>query len=132
MKRVLIWGSFVTFEPEPNDLDYSLTAGVYLPEGARSLRDPRDQPAGRECRRATMTIDDDSEARAAYENLVRMYSLCDRIAADTTGHPETRKDEIEGVQAMVRKIERQLLGYLTRKYASDPAPRQTEHAEIAA
>jgi hypothetical protein len=79
-----------------------------------------------------MTIDNDVEARMAYENLARMYGLCDRIAADPTGHPETRKDEIDGVQAMVRKIERQLLGYLTRKYASDPAPKQTEHAEIAA
>jgi hypothetical protein len=28
MKRVLIWGSFVTYEPEPNDLDYSLIVSV--------------------------------------------------------------------------------------------------------
>jgi hypothetical protein len=79
-----------------------------------------------------MTIDNDLEARFAYENLVRMYSLCDRIAADPTGHPETRKDEVEGVQAMIHKIERQLLAYLTRKYANDPTPRPPEHAPVAA
>jgi hypothetical protein len=28
MKRVLVWGSFVTSEPEPNDLDYSLIVSV--------------------------------------------------------------------------------------------------------
>jgi hypothetical protein len=79
-----------------------------------------------------MTINSDAEASAAYENLVRMYGLCDRIAADPTGHPETRKDEVESVRAMIRKIERQLLAYLTRKYASDPTPAKAEHAEIAA
>jgi hypothetical protein len=79
-----------------------------------------------------MTIDNDLEARFAYENLARMYSLCDRIAIDTTGHVETRDDEVESVRAMIRKIERQLLVYLTRKYASDATPTQPEHAEIAA
>jgi hypothetical protein len=28
IKRVLIWGSYVTTEPEPNDLDYSLIVSV--------------------------------------------------------------------------------------------------------
>jgi hypothetical protein len=57
-----------------------------------------------------MTINNDVEASAAYENLARMYGLCDRIAADATGYPETRKDEVESVRAMIRKIERQIAG----------------------
>ena len=28
IKRILVWGSFVTDKPEPNDLDYSLVVGV--------------------------------------------------------------------------------------------------------
>jgi hypothetical protein len=28
IKRVLVWGSFVTSKPEPNDLDYSLVVSV--------------------------------------------------------------------------------------------------------
>ena len=33
IKRILVWGSFVTSKPEPNDLDYSLVVGV----GHRSI-----------------------------------------------------------------------------------------------
>src|SRR5438046_21753 len=28
IKRILLWGSFVTAKPEPNDLDYSLVVSV--------------------------------------------------------------------------------------------------------
>ena len=28
IKRVLVWGSFVTAKPEPNDLDYSVVVGT--------------------------------------------------------------------------------------------------------
>lgn len=31
IKRVLVWGSFVTAKPEPNDLDYSVVVSVYHP-----------------------------------------------------------------------------------------------------
>ena len=45
-----------------------------------------------------------------------MYKLCDTIASDTTGDPETREDQAEGVKAMIRKIERQIAAY----YAANP------------
>jgi hypothetical protein len=37
MKRVLVWGSFVTAKPEPNDLDYSIIVSV---EHAQTAIDP--------------------------------------------------------------------------------------------
>ena len=58
-----------------------------------------------------MTIDNEQELRYAYEDIARMYKLCDRIAADTTGHPKTREDEMVSVKAMIRKIERQIAAY---------------------
>lgn len=45
-----------------------------------------------------------------------MYNLCDQIAAETVGDPETREYEIEGVQSMIRKIEREIGEYLAKKY----------------
>lgn len=63
-----------------------------------------------------MTIQNEQEMRYAYENIARMYTLCDAIASDTTGHQETRADEIESVKAMIRKIERQIAAY----YAAHP------------
>jgi len=58
-----------------------------------------------------MKIEDEQQLRFAYEHLVRMYQLIDKIAADTTGHPSTRADEIESVRAMMRKIERDIAAY---------------------
>jgi hypothetical protein len=45
-----------------------------------------------------------------------MYDLIDRIAVDTTGKPETREDEIEGIRGMIRKLERQIAAF----YAEHP------------
>lgn len=67
-----------------------------------------------------MQIENVMELRYAYENIARMYGLCDRIEADCSGDPETRAAEVDGVKAMIRKIERQIAVY----YA--------EHPEIAA
>jgi hypothetical protein len=61
--------------------------------------------------RDIMTIDNEQELRLAYENITRMYRLCDRIEADSTGDPETRAAEVDGVKAMIRKIERQIAAY---------------------
>jgi hypothetical protein len=58
-----------------------------------------------------MTLDSELDLRHAYESIARMYQLCDRIAADTTGDAETRADEIEGVKMMIRKIEKQIAAY---------------------
>ena len=45
-----------------------------------------------------------------------MDKLCAKIAQDTTGYAKTREAEIDGVNAMIRKIERQIAAY----YASRP------------
>ena len=63
-----------------------------------------------------MTIENEQQLRSSYEHIVRMYELIDKIAADTTGHPETREDEIESVRGMIGKIERQIAAY----YAAHP------------
>jgi hypothetical protein len=64
----------------------------------------------------SMTIDNEVELRYAYEQIARMYSLCDRIASDATGDPATRAAEIDGIKAMISKIERQIATY----YAAHP------------
>lgn len=58
-----------------------------------------------------MTIENERQLRSSYEHIVRMHELIDKIAADTTGHTETREDEIESVRGMIRKIERQIAAY---------------------
>jgi hypothetical protein len=58
-------------------------------------------------------IESELELRHAYEAVARMYDLRDRVKADTTGDPETRDDQVEGIEMMIRKIERQIATYLT-------------------
>lgn len=57
-------------------------------------------------------INGEQELRYAYESVAKMYALRDRLAADVTGDPQTRADEIGGVEAMIRKVERQIAAYL--------------------
>ncbi len=72
-------------------------------------------------------INGERELRYAYESVAKMYSLRDRLAADTSGDPQTRADEVEGVEAMIRKVERQIAEYLaahperTREQATSAA-----------
>jgi hypothetical protein len=61
--------------------------------------------------RVLMNLESELDLRHAYEGIARLYQLCDRIAADTTGDAQTRADEIEGVKMMIRKIEKQLAAY---------------------
>jgi hypothetical protein len=63
-----------------------------------------------------MTMDNEGELRHAYESITKMYQLCDRLSADTTGDAVTRADEIESLRMMIRKIERQTAAY----YAAHP------------
>jgi hypothetical protein len=58
-----------------------------------------------------MTIDNELELRHAYEDITRLYHLCDRITAQTTGDPSTRADEVESIRMLIRKIERQIAAY---------------------
>jgi hypothetical protein len=62
-----------------------------------------------------MTIENEDQLRSTYEHITKMYQLCDRIAADTTGHPSTREAEIDSIKAMIRKLERQIVAYVTAR-----------------
>lgn len=58
-----------------------------------------------------MKIDLEIELRHDYELLVKMYNLCDKIAADTYATPSGREAELEGVQSAIRKIEREIVAF---------------------
>ncbi len=45
-------------------------------------------------------------------SLAKMYSLRDRIAAQTIGYASTRDAEVDVVVLMIRKIEREVADYL--------------------
>jgi hypothetical protein len=61
-------------------------------------------------------IQSEQDLRHSIESMAKMYSLCDRFAAQTIGDPETREDEIEGTKTMIHKIEREIAEYLAKKY----------------
>lgn len=61
-------------------------------------------------------IENEKQLRYSIQSVARMYSLCERIAAETIGDPDTREDEIDGVESMIRKIEREIAEYLAKKY----------------
>ncbi len=58
-----------------------------------------------------MKIDTELELRYDYELLVKMYNLCDKIAADTYATPSGRDAEWEGVRAAIRKMEREIVAF---------------------
>jgi hypothetical protein len=60
--------------------------------------------------------------------LAGTYILADRIVAQASGDPETREDELDGVETMRRQIERDVAEYLARKhgYLGEPARAETE------
>jgi len=64
-------------------------------------------------------IENEKQLRYTLESVARMHPLCDRIAAQAGGDPETRFDEIAGVENMIRKIEREIAAYLNEKCGSD-------------
>jgi hypothetical protein len=67
-------------------------------------------------------IENEVQLRYSIQAVGKLYDLCDKIASQTVGYPETRRDEIEGVESMIRKIEREIAEYLARKYALAPEP----------
>ena len=67
-------------------------------------------------------IENEAQLRYSIQSVAKMYDLCEKIAAQTIGHPQTREDEIESIESMIRKIEREVAEYLARKYALMPEP----------
>jgi hypothetical protein len=61
-----------------------------------------------------MTIENEAELRDAYESIAKMYRLSERIAQDAIGDPETTEDICDGIHAMMRKIERQIVEYVAK------------------
>jgi hypothetical protein len=59
-------------------------------------------------------ITSERELRHAYESISRMYLLRDRLLEDTSGDVQTKRDEVEGVEGVIRKIERQVADYLSQ------------------
>jgi hypothetical protein len=71
-----------------------------------------------------LKLENEQELRYAYEDISRMYRLIEMIEKDTTGQPETRADQIEGVHAMIRKIERQVADYYSEHPERLQAPQK--------
>jgi hypothetical protein len=61
-------------------------------------------------------IENEQQLRYSIESVAKMYSLCDRIGEQTIGDADTRADEIESVESMIRKLEREIAEYLAKKY----------------
>lgn len=62
-------------------------------------------------------IENEQQLRHSIQSVAKMYTVRDRIAAQTIGDPDTRADEITGVESMIRKIEHEIALYLAKKYA---------------
>jgi hypothetical protein len=73
----------------------------------------------------------ESELRHSVEAVAKMYGICDRIAAQTIGDPETRRDEIESTQSMIRKVEREIAEYLAEKYGLLKQPEKQKAGRAA-
>lgn len=61
-------------------------------------------------------ISTERELRHSIQTLAKQYNLVDKIAAQTTGFPETREDEIIGVKAAMCHVEGEIAHYLAAKY----------------
>lgn len=61
-------------------------------------------------------IQNELELRHSVKAIAKQYSLVERIMAQTLGAASTRVDEIDGVESMIRKIEREVAVYLAAKY----------------
>ena len=70
---------------------------------------------------------DRHELEYSIKSLAKMYSLRDKIAAQTIGHASTRDAEVDGVASIIRKIEREVAEYL----AAHPEELR-ENEEVAA
>ena len=74
-------------------------------------------------------IQNEDEYRQSQELLVGMYRLRDRMAAEASWTPGGRRDAVAGVEAQIRRIEREVAAYLTERLSSEPA--ETEPARAA-
>ena len=62
-----------------------------------------------------MILETETELVVTYEKLARLYHLADRMSAELS-EDKVKDQEIEGVRAMIRKMERQVAAF----YESHP------------
>ena len=62
-----------------------------------------------------MILETETELVVTYEKLARLYHLADRMSAELS-EDKVKDQEIEGVRAMIRKMERQVAAF----YESNP------------
>lgn len=79
-----------------------------------------------------MLIEDENGLRHAFQSITRMYNLCDQIEADIYGAPSGREAELDGVRAMMRKIQRDILAFHAAypEYLALPKPQCEEYAAL--
>ena len=63
-----------------------------------------------------MILETETELVFTYEQIARLYRLAERMEAGATPNDALKADEIEGVRAMIRKMERQVAAF----YESHP------------
>jgi len=70
--------------------------------------------------------------RHAFDSISKMHSLCDQITASPHGYPTTREDEVEGIRAMMRKIQRDTLAFHAAhpEYLALPKPQCEDNAAL--
>ncbi len=63
-----------------------------------------------------MTLETEDDLVTTYEKNARLYRLAERMQSDAAANEDLRAAEVEGVRAMIRKMERQIIAY----YESHP------------
>jgi hypothetical protein len=75
-------------------------------------------------------IQNELELRHSIKAIAKQYSLAERIAAQTVGSANTRADEIDSVESMIHKIEREIAVYLATKYDVIGVARSKHEQEV--
>jgi hypothetical protein len=73
-------------------------------------------------------IQNEAEYRHSQEMLLKMYSLRDRFAAEALWDLEGRRDAVAGVESQIRKIEREVAEYLTRRLSAEAVEKEPARA----
>ena len=63
-----------------------------------------------------MILETEDDLVYTYERIVRLHRLAEKMHGEMTDNDTLKADEIEGVYAMIRKMERQVAAY----YAAHP------------
>ena len=73
-------------------------------------------------------IQNEAEYRHCQEALLKMYALRDRFAAEPLWDPEGRRDAVASVDGQIRKVEREVAEYLTRRLSEEATEKEPARA----